>query len=81
MGNRSTGKITSEVTVGSTYVIISAMVFFSLLGGLIWFPFFYSRSEISTEELNSWYLYLDSGVGGAFGLLFTDMFEKVKPPE
>lgn len=74
------GKITSNDTVGFTYVVITAAVIFSLLGGLVALPLMYTSGSISTDQLNSWYLYLDTSIGGAFGLIFSDMFGTKNAP-
>lgn len=68
------GKITSNDKVGITFIIITSIVSLSLLGALVFLPFIYSDSEMTKDDLNSYFLFVETGLGGAFTLLFNDMF-------
>jgi hypothetical protein len=70
------GKITSGETVGIVFVIITSIVVIALLGGLVALPLAYEGGRMTAAQLNSYFLFLDTGLGAAFTLLFNDMFGK-----
>ena len=68
------GKITSKKTVGPTLVIILLLLTFALYGALIYGPYNYQIGAWQPEQLNRFFVFVETGIGGMFGLLFNDMF-------
>ena len=70
------GKITSEKTVGVTLVIVLVLLTGALYGALIYGPYQYQLGSWQPDELNRFFVFVETGGGGMFGLLFNDMFNK-----
>ncbi|UWQ59424.1 hypothetical protein K3722_04680 [Leisingera caerulea] len=70
------GKITSKKTVGVTLVIILILLTFALYGALIYGPHQYQIGSWQPDDLNRFFVFVETGIGGMFGLLFNDMFDK-----
>lgn len=68
------GHITSPKTVGLPFVIILTMVGVALAAGLFWGVRQYVTGAWQPKELNMFFVTLESGIGGMFGLFFNDMF-------
>ena len=68
------GKITSEKTVGLTLVVILVLLTSALYGALIYGPYMYQQGAWQPDELNRFFVFVETGIGGMFGLLFNDMF-------
>ena len=68
------GLISSEKTVGLTLVVILLLLTVSLYGALIYGPYQYQIGSWQPDELNRFFVFVETGIGGMFGLLFNDMF-------
>ena len=70
------GKITSKQTVGLPLIIILVLLTVALYGALIYGPYQYQIGSWQPDELNRFFVFVETGIGGMFGLLFNDMFKK-----
>ncbi|MBF9028970.1 hypothetical protein HKCCE3408_01060 [Rhodobacterales bacterium HKCCE3408] len=68
------GRITSEKKVGVPYVVIFGVILLALAFGVVWGLNRYSKGEWQPDQLNQFFVIIESGMGGMFGLFFNDMF-------
>lgn len=70
------GKITSEETVGLTFIVLLSFISIALFLALAYGPYKYTvpGSGMEPKALNSYFLFVESILGAMFGLFFSDMF-------
>jgi hypothetical protein len=69
------GKITSQATIGLPFAFLLAFVTICLFVALVYGPLVYrSDTGMQPATLNSYFLFVDSTLGGLFALFFNDMF-------
>ncbi|MFT5701301.1 MAG: hypothetical protein ACI8ZB_004192 [Desulforhopalus sp.] len=76
--NKGIIKEEDRVFVGLPYVILVTLVMSALgiayVGGALWYLYFDSSMEPS--ELNNFYLFVQSTMGGMLALLFSDLYDR-----
>ncbi len=68
------GLIKSEPKVGVLYVVTLSLVSGALYAAIILVFWNFRLMEPSPEQLNSFFLLIDSALGGLFALFYNDMF-------
>lgn len=68
------GHITSKKTVGAPYWLLMSIISVAMGMGLVWGVRQYITGSWQPEQLNLFFVALEAGIGGMFGLFFSDMF-------
>jgi len=73
------GIVTSDKKMGIPLVILITIVSLSFLGGLIVGPVvFASNQSLTADQLNDFYLLIESAFGALFSLIFSYLFSEEK---
>lgn len=67
--------------VNYAYVVMVSIISFVMIIGHIALPLIYYPLQLTVDQLNGGFVFLESAFGALFALVFSDLFEKAKESE